>query len=111
FRDDGKRHEIIDGEHYVTPSPSTKHQRIVTRLAAAVVHFLDEQPLGEVFVAPFDTVLSELDVVEPDLLYISRAHARVLTEEHVRGAPDLVVEIVSPSTRKTDEVTKRKLYE
>ena len=111
FPNDGKRHEIIDGEHYVTPSPNTKHQRIVTRLTAALVHCLEQHPIGEVFVAPLDVVFSDLDVVEPDLLYISRERASVLTEQNVRGAPDLAVEILSPSTRKTDEVTKRKLYE
>ena len=68
-------------------------------------------PWGELFDAPFDIVFSDLDVVEPDLLYISRERAAVITDTHVRGAPDLVVEILSPGTRKTDEITKRKLYE
>ena len=111
FQDDGKRHEIIDGEHFVTPSPNTKHQRIVGRLNLALGNYLEHHPIGEVFVAPFDVVFSDLDVVEPDLLYISRERAQVLTDQHVRGAPDLVVEILSPGTRKTDEVTKRKLYD
>jgi Uma2 family endonuclease len=109
--DDGKRHEIIDGEHYVTPSPNTKHQRVSRELTAALVSYLGTHRVGELFVAPFDVVLSDLDVVEPDLIYISRERAGVLTEQHVRGAPDLVVEILSPGTRKTDEITKRKLYE
>ena len=111
FPDDGKRHEIIDGEHYVTPSPNTKHQTICVSLVFALRTYLQGRPLGAVFVAPFDVVFSDLDVVEPDLLYISRERAGVLTENHVHGAPDLVVEILSPSTRKTDETTKRKLYE
>lgn len=111
FPADGKRHEIIDGEHFVTPSPNTKHQRVATRLTVALGRHLDLHPLGEIFVAPFDVVLSDLDVVEPDLIYVSRERAGVLTEKHVRGAPDLAVEILSPGTRKTDEVTKRKLYE
>ena len=111
FPADGKRHEIIDGEHYVTPSPNTKHQRTCTNLVVALGTCLKRHPLGEVFVAPFDVVFSDLDVVEPDLIYISRERAGTLTEQHVRGAPDLVVEILSPGTRKTDEVTKRKLYE
>ncbi len=111
FPDDGKRHEIIDGEHYVTPSPNTKHQRAATSLTGMLWAYLQEHPIGEVFGAPFDVVFSDLDVVEPDLLYISRERRGVLTDQHVRGAPDLVVEILSPSTRKTDEITKRKLYE
>jgi Uma2 family endonuclease len=111
FPNDGKRHEIIDGEHHVTPSPNTKHQRVVRTLLTALSNFLEGRAVGEVFVAPFDVVLSDLDIVEPDLLYISRERAAILTTQHVRGAPDLVVEILSPGTRKTDEVTKRKLYE
>ena len=111
FPDDGKRHEIIDGEHYVTPSPNTKHQRVSKNLMVALDWYLRQHPCGEVFAAPFDVVLSDLDVVEPDLLYVSRERASVLTKQHVRGAPDLVVEILSPGTRKTDEVTKRKRYE
>jgi len=111
FPDDGKRHEIIDGEHYVTPSPNTKHQRIVGRLHFALAAHLRNTRVGEVFVAPFDVVLSKWDIVEPDLLYISRERAGVLTDQHVRGTPDLVVEILSPGTRNIDELTKRKLYE
>jgi Uma2 family endonuclease len=111
FPDDGKRHEIIDGDHYETPSPSTKHQRISANLLFALSLYLRDHRIGEVFVAPLDVVFSDVNVVEPDLLYISRERSNVLTEQHVRGAPDLVVEIVSPGTRKTDEVTKRKLYE
>jgi len=111
FPDDGKRHEIIDGEHYVTPSPNTKHQVVVGNLYLALGNYLKAHPIGAAFIAPFDVVFSDLNVVEPDLLYISRAHRSVLTEKHVRGEPDLVVEILSPGTRKTDEVTKRKLYE
>lgn len=111
FPDDGKRHEIIGGEHYVTPSPDTKHQRAARNLTLALGSYLERDPTGEVFAAPFDVVFSALDVVEPDLLYISRERWHILTDKHVRGAPDLAVEILSPGTRKTDEVTKRQLYE
>jgi len=111
FPDDGMRHEIIDGVHHVTPSPNTRHQRIVGNLFVALAAHLKDTRAGEVFVAPFDVVFSDWDIVEPDLLYISRERAGVLTEQHVRGAPDLVVEILSPGTRKTDELTKHKLYE
>ena len=111
FPDDGKRHEIIDGEHYVTPSPNTKHQAVSMNLTRAFILYLEQHRHGRLFAAPFDVVLSDLDVVEPDLLYISHERLQVLTSQHVRGAPDLAVEILSPGTRKTDEVTKRQLYE
>ena len=112
FPEDGKRHELIDGEHVVTPSPNAKHQTIVVNLTALIGSYLRTTRGGRLFVAPFDVVFSDFDVVEPDLVYISRARqADVLTAAHVRGAPDLVVEIGSPSTRKRDETIKRRLYE
>ncbi|MGH7230207.1 MAG: Uma2 family endonuclease, partial [Nitrospiraceae bacterium] len=69
FPDDGKRHELIDGDHYVTPSPTTKHQRISRNLLIVLHAFVSQRRLGEVFSAPYDVILSDVDVVEPDLLY------------------------------------------
>jgi Uma2 family endonuclease len=89
FPDDGKRHEIIEGEHFVTPSPNTKHQTVVFNLAAAFAVYLRAHAIGAAFVAPFGVVLSDADIVEPDLFYISRDRAEILTDQHVRGAPDL----------------------
>ncbi len=112
FPDDGKLHELIDGEHYVTPSPNMRHQAILGVLHGLIWSYLEQHATGSVFVPRFDVVLSKHDVVEPDLLYISRTRAAdVLSAQHVRGAPDLVVEIGSPSTRKRDETIKRRLYE
>ena len=110
FPDDGQRHELIDGEHYVTPSPATRHQRIHARLQGALFAYLRGSPIGEVFSAPFDVVLSNHDVVEPDLLVILSSQTEILTPQHVRGAPAIVVEILSPSTRRRDEMLKRALY-
>jgi len=110
--DDGKRHELIDGEHYVTPSPARKHQTISWNLTTLIGSYLRAQPVGRAFAAPFDVVFSNFDVVEPDLLFISKERQNdILTAKHVRGAPDLVVEIGSPATRKRDETIKRRLYE
>jgi Uma2 family endonuclease len=112
FPDDGMRHELIDGEHYVTPSPNTRHQRISGRLHLLIGNWLETHPVGELFFAPFDVVFSRFDVVEPDLLYLSKARAaEVLTALHVAGVPELVIEIGSPGTRKRDETLKRRLYE
>jgi len=111
FPDDGKRHEIIDGEHYVTPSPNTRHQIASVNLTRILSTHVRSHGLGRVFSAPFDVVFSHLDVVEPDLLFISAKRLDILTDKHVRGAPDLVVEILSDSTRKVDENVKRALYE
>ncbi len=112
FPDDGKRHELIDGEHYVTPSPNLRHQAILGELYAAIHAYLKTHPIGRVFFAPLDVVVSDVDVVEPDLLYVSRERAaEILVPQHVRGAPDLVIEIASKGTRKRDETIKRALYE
>jgi Uma2 family endonuclease len=111
FPNDRTRHEIIDGDHHVTPSPNTRHQRVSMALALMLGSYLKQHAIGEVFTAPLDVVLSDLDVVEPDLLYISRERVASITDQHVRGAPDLVMEILSLGTRKTDEVTKRNLYD
>ena len=107
--DDGLRHEIIDGEHYVTASPVTQHQRIVRRLLVALQAHLDTHPTGEVFCAPLDVVMSVQDVVVPDLIYVSQSRAQLLTAKNLQGAPDLVIEILSPSTRRRDERLKRDL--
>ena len=109
--DDNLRHEIIDGVHYVTPAPVTKHQRISRELLYLLVQFLKAHPLGEIFCAPFDVVLSMYDVVEPDLVYLSNERASLLTEKNLQGAPDLVVEILSPGTSRRDVGIKRDLYE
>ncbi len=111
FPDDGKRHELIDGEHYMTPSPSTKHQRILGKLFRIISQFVDEKKRGEALVAPCDVIFSDLDVVQPDLLFVSTEKGHLVTEKNIQGAPDLIVEILSETTRKTDEIIKRKLYE
>lgn len=111
FPEDGKRHEVIDGEHYVTPSPNTRHQIASVNLTRILSTHVRTHGLGRVFSAPFDVVFSNLDLVEPDLLFISAKRLEIVTDKHVRGAPDLVVEILSDSTRKVDESVKRTLYE
>jgi Uma2 family endonuclease len=112
FPDDGKRHELIDGEHYVTPSPNIRHQTILGNLYFLIRTWLEQHPVGRAFMAPLDVVFTQFDVVEPDLLFVSTNRAAdILTAEHVTGAPDIVVEIGSPSTRKRDETIKRRLYE
>lgn len=112
FPDDGKRHEIIDGEHYVTPAPNVRHQRLVGRLLYEIELYLRAHPrVGEVFAAPLDVVLSHFDVVEPDLLFVAGDQADILTEKNVQGPPALVIEVLSKSTRKRDAQTKRRLFE
>jgi Uma2 family endonuclease len=110
--DDDRRHELIDGEHYVTPSPNLRHQRISGNLHLLIGNWLASHPIGQIFYAPADIVLSPHDVVVPDLFYLSHARAAdVITPERVCGVPDLLIEILSPGTRRRDETVKRALYE
>lgn len=108
--DDGRRHEIIDGEHYVSPSPNTRHQRLTKRIARALYPF-EDAGLGEVFSAPFDVVLSIFDVVQPDVIFVTTAQAHIVNDKNVRGCPELVVEVLSESNRAYDERVKYKTYE
>jgi Uma2 family endonuclease len=107
--EDGRRREIIDGELYVTPSPVNYHQKILFNLTLAFGKFLENHPVGEHRFAPLDVILSEHDVLEPDLLLVLNEHHNIL-QDWVRGAPDLVVEILSPSTEARDRGIKLKAY-
>lgn len=115
--DDGKRREIIDGVEYIlsggsmAPAPRPIHQRIAGRIFGEIYQHLKHMPVGEVFDAPLDVILSETDVVQPDVLFVSDERAGIIEEHGLTGPPDLVVEVLSESNRRRDEVRKRKLYE
>lgn len=110
--DDGLRHELIEGEHFVTASPNLRHQIVSGNIYDLFRTWLKAHPVGRILYAPFDVKFSERDVVEPDLIYVSHERAKaVLTPERAVGAPELVIEIASPGTRKRDETIKKRLYE
>jgi len=111
FPEDGQRHEILDGEHYIMPAPTLSHQRASLKLSLKIAAFVLEHQLGEVLYAPFDVLLSQYDIAQPDLLFISNERRAILTEANAQGAPDLVIEILSDSTRRLDETLKRDRYE
>ena len=108
---DDQRYELLDGELIMVPAPNLGHQRIGTQLGWRLAQFVTERGLGEVFFAPCDVVLSNTDVAQPDLLFVSHERAHLLLGgANVLGAPDLVVEILSPSTAGRDQTLKRALY-
>lgn len=107
---DRHRHELIDGEEFMTPAPRPNHQGVVGNLFAVLKLHAKKQKLGRVFVAPTDVVLSDHDVVEPDVLFVSSARARIIGEKNIRGAPELVIEVLSPSTASWDRGAKLALY-
>lgn len=104
------RYEIIDDELYVTPSPGLHHQRIVTRLVVTLYGFVKEHDLGEVFVSPFDVLFGEGDYVEPDVLFVRADRGDVVTDRGIEGPPDLVIEVLSPSTESRDRGIKLERY-
>ena len=106
-----KRYELLDGDLLLTPAPNLKHQRLQFRLGMRLAEFIEERGLGELFFAPCDVVLSDTDVVQPDLLFVSRERRGLLSGgDNVQGAPDLVVEILSPATADRDLGYKPALY-
>ena len=107
---DDKRCELLNGDLMMVPAPNMRHQRVQRRLSYKLTQYIDDHALGELFFAPCDVVLSNTDVVEPDILFISRKREHLLTAENVRGAPDLVIEILSPSTAERDLGYKHELY-
>ncbi|MGI8644348.1 MAG: Uma2 family endonuclease [Thermomicrobiales bacterium] len=108
--DDGKRYEIIDGELYVSPAPTPKHQELSQRLSLLIGNHVNNHRLGKLYTAPLDVRLGDHDIVEPDLLFISRERMDIIGATTINGAPDLVIEVLSPSTRSRDETLKADLY-
>ena len=108
--DDGRRYEIHEGELSVTPAPGTRHQKISIRLAATLHHHVSARGLGEVFAAPYDVILSDPTIVQPDIVFVANDRLGRISERGIEGAPTLVVEVLSPSTREADRDTKLRLY-
>jgi Uma2 family endonuclease len=108
--EDGKQYEVIDGELFMTPAPRPKHQKIVVRLTEELSRFVRANKLGEVFVAPTDVLLDEHTILQPDVLFIRKDRLGIVKEDAIEGAPDLVVEVLSPSTFYKDLRKKMTAY-
>ena len=108
--DDGRRHELIEGDFYVTPAPSTFHQTVSRRLQYALMTQLEETGIALVFNAPCDVILSDTTVVEPDLAVVRLSRRELVSERGIEGPPDVVVEILSPSSKGQDQFLKRSVF-
>ena len=108
--DDGNQYELIGGKLILVPAPKTFHQELSGELYSAIKEFVRKNSLGKVLFAPTDVLLSETEKPQPDILFISKERLHIITEMYVQGAPDLVVEILSPSTGKNDKVKKSRMY-
>ncbi len=105
-----KRYELLGGELIMVPSPTTYHQRISWNLERILGDFLSRHDPGFIYHAPLDVVLSDEDVVQPDIFFVSKERSQIISKENVQGAPDLIIEILSPATAERDRTYKRTLY-
>jgi Uma2 family endonuclease len=108
--DDGRRYELHQGELSVTPAPGLRHQRAVIALGSRLYDHVRARGLGEVLMAPTDCILSDVTVVQPDILYVATDRQAIASERGFEGAPTLVVEVLSPSTARLDHDRKMRLY-
>jgi len=104
------RQELIEGDLVMAPSPSSFHQEILLDLAGIFRDFLRENPIGKVYIAPLDTYLSEINVFQPDLLFIRQENLAIIEEHGIEGAPDLAIEILSKSGTRFDLGPKKSVY-
>ena len=109
--DDGRRHEIIHGEHFVNPAPNLYHQTVSRRIQFQLYSIIELSDQGFVFDAPVDLQLSDHDIVQPDLVVVTKSRQHIMTPTKIKGVPDLIVEILSPSNRGHDTQRKRQLYQ
>jgi len=108
--DNGKRYEIINGELYMVPAPTLGHQDTIGEFHFTIKSFLKINPIGKIYLAPTDIIFSEIDVLQPDLIFVSKEKFDILTGANIQGAPDLVIEVLSPGTEKRDRTIKLKAY-
>jgi Uma2 family endonuclease len=108
--DASRRYQVVSGNLYMGPSPNRIHQDISNNLEEILRSYLRKQPIGKMYHAPFDVFLTDLDVYQPDILFISKRRLRLLQKDGVHGAPDLVIEILSRSTARLDLLAKKRVY-
>jgi Uma2 family endonuclease len=108
--DDGKRYEILDGELAVTPSPLIRHQQVSANLYRLLDRYVRRHDAGLLLYAPVDVIPDHSTVVVPDLVFVHKARCEIVSERAVEGAPDLIVEILSPGTGRRDRGIKLTLY-
>ncbi|MDZ7264032.1 MAG: Uma2 family endonuclease [candidate division KSB1 bacterium] len=109
--DDGNSYEIIEGELIMSPAPHTIHQQVSLNVVIELTHFVRNANAGKVFYAPTVVILSKRDIVQPDILFVSRQKTDIIKEKNINGVPDLIIEILSPATGYNDLIEKKELYE
>ncbi len=107
---DGKRYELVDGEVYMTPAPSTRHQEVVGRIYRAIQDFAESRDLGRAYIAPVDVLFDERTSLQPDVLFVRKNRFSIITPFNIAAAPDLVIEVLSSGTKRFDRETKFQVY-
>ena len=108
---EGTRAEIINGTLYMSPAPFLDHQRIIIELSSSLHDFVKEGSLGEVFTSPVDVYLNQQNAYQPDIIFVASENSSILKEDGIYGAPDLIIEVLSPGTSKSDLTKKKPVYE
>ena len=108
--DDNNRYEIFNGELLMVPAPSTDHQEISRNIGFLVWSFVKQKGLGKVFNAPVDVVFDDDEVFQPDIVFIKSESQSIIGKNAIQGVPDLIVEIVSPSSTFYDTIEKKDIY-
>jgi len=108
--DDNNRYEIFNGELYMVPAPSTNHQSVSRNLEFLIWNFVKQKGLGKVFYAPIDVVFDDDEVFQPDIVFIKSENQSIIGKNAIQGVPDLIVEIVSPSSTFYDTIEKKDIY-
>ena len=108
---DDERYELIEGELIMAPAPIPRHQLISAYFVMFLAPFVRNNGLGWIFPAPIDVHLSDTNLLQPDILFVSNERERIIGETNIQGAPDLVIEIASTRTQEHDRTVKRELYE
>jgi len=111
YPNDGFRHEIVDGEHYMSAAPATKHQKVSRKLHFQLYAQIELTKNGEVYCAPTDVELSDHDIVQPDIVIVLSEQLAIITPQKIHGVPALVIEILSPSNRRYDQILKLEMYQ
>lgn len=108
--DDLNIYEVIDGELFMSPAPTTKHQIVSMNMERKLDNYVKKQDAGIILHAPIDVLLSPHTIVQPDIIFISKGNMSIITEKNIQGSPDLIIEILSPSTIRRDRIIKMKVY-
>ncbi len=108
--EEGPRYQLIEGEMHMAPAPNRFHQHISGNIEFVIRKYLEQHPLGIVYHAPFDVTLTNVNVYQPDILFVRNEHLALFDEHGATGAPDFVVEILSKKTEHLDKGTKREVY-